>query len=168
MTAVKTDKIIFSAYKIQTGRLRFFQINFLHTAVLYARASRNDIQIRKHAVKQRNPHICHRILQVDFQCVGLLIAGIDCRKLRQSIFSFCNAVAPVAKIASIRAVRISNNNRRASVISRSLARKLLGKNVHRIRAVVPHVIGISGKSPVCKLQQIIHVPAGLFSIIQMQ
>ena len=167
MSSIEADHIIISIEEIQNCRSRLSDIYFLRSGIFDPDAPCNNIVFRKDTVKQHCLHLSYRILQINFQSLCLLWCRINCRETGKSIFPIHNFVSFISKIAAVCPVLILDYQSTASVITVSHTRVLLGQRIHRISPVKSGIVGITGKSAVCKSQKIIHLSLYLLSIIQM-
>ena len=168
VTAVKGNKIIFSSHNIQTCRSQFFYSDLSASGIYDPKASGDDIEFRKHPVKEHCLHSRGPVCKEYFQRLGLMTFGINCRKPFQGVFALFDGMAFVSEIAGKGTVCIPDNACRRPVIPGPQGRELLGKGIHRVGFVSARLVGIAGKSAVIIGQQVIHAAFGAFSIVQVE
>ena len=167
MTAIESNQVIISGYKVQTGRLNLLQINPSLSLICNFYCSGNNISLRKYTVQKHNLHFQYRIFQNNLQSLRLCFICINSRKPLKGIFPFFNLIITESQITSLNSVFVLYHKGCTSVIARSHTWKFLWQNIQRICAVIFQIIRNTGKSSVKISQKKIHTAFGLSSIIQM-
>ena len=130
MSAVECKEVILSADHVEAGRRQLLHGNVPVARVDDADAPGNDIILRQDAVEQHGAHAGHPVLKHDFKGLRLIIVRIYRRQPLKGIFPVPDAVALIAEVAAVGAVRIFDNAGRRPVIAGSQRREFLWKGVH--------------------------------------
>ena len=86
----------------------------------------------------------------------------------QGLAALLHGIAREAQVRAAAAVFAQGLNRGQAEIPHAAAAVFLGQGIQGIAPVAGQLVGIAGKAPVGKAQEVVHVAAGLFAVIQVQ
>ena len=158
VSSMERDQIIIAGHKIQAGAHDFVKINPVTAAIFNEHAAGDHIRFRKHAVQQSGFHLVHGVFQYDLQSLGLRLIGVNSRQTVKGVLALPDLVPCIAKVTAAGLVCIYYGAGHISIIAKSGVRKFLRQSVHGIGPVHSGIIRVTGKTPVCVCQKIVHTP----------